>query len=159
MSAAKKKAFDDMKRPAVALFFLILRIAVAGVFIVAGASKTGNPAKFLDQILTLGFIPYPVAYLAALYLPWVEIVAGVMLLTLRFTCAASVLLILLTASFISILSIAHVAGTQADCGCFGVWFTIGNYWVHLIIDVAIIAALVFHLSRSFKLTALFEKDR
>lgn len=159
MSAAKKKGWADMKRPAVALFFLVLRIAVAGVFIVAGASKTGNPAKFLDQVLTLGFIPYSLAYIAALYLPWVEIVAGVMLLTLRFTCAAAVLLILLTASFISILSIAHVAGTQTDCGCFGVLFTLNNYWVHLAVDVAIIAALVFHLNRSFKLTALFEKDQ
>ncbi len=159
MSADKKKAFADLKRPAVALFFLLLRISVAAVFIVAGASKVGNPAKFLDQILTLGFVPYWIAYLAALYLPWVEIVAGAMLLTLRFTCAAAVLLILLTICFITILSIAHVVGTQADCGCFGVLFTLKNYWVHLAIDVAVITALGFHLGRSFKLMALFEKDQ
>ncbi|HNX05718.1 MAG TPA: hypothetical protein PKI32_09460, partial [Opitutales bacterium] len=90
--------------------------------------------------------------------PWVEIVGGVLLLTFRFTCAASVVLIFLTAGFMSFLSAAHAAGITSDCGCFGNWFRPGSYWTHLGLNILLLAILVFHLDRSWKLLALFEKE-
>ena len=152
------EGWADFGRFLLSLCRLLLRTGVALVFIVAGLSKIGDPGRFLEQILYFGFVPYPLAFATAMFLPWLEIIAGTMLLSFRFTCAASVLLIFLTAAFISFLSAAHAAGITSDCGCFGNWFRPGSYWLHLALNIGILSVLVFHLDRSWKLLALFEKE-
>ena len=58
---------------------MILRIILGVLFIFAGATKIGNPAAFADDINNYRMLPYILVSLMAVVLPWIEIIAGLLL--------------------------------------------------------------------------------
>jgi uncharacterized membrane protein YphA (DoxX/SURF4 family) len=142
-----------------ALFFFIIRVAIALLFIYAGVVKAADPGHFIAQIEAFHLVPYMTAYIMAHLLPMMEIVCGILLLTMRYTCAASLILILLTALFIGVLTTLKAAGSSvADCGCFGAWSIVEGYTSHVVMNFSIIVLLSVHAIRSAKLQHLMEKD-
>lgn len=141
------------------LFFFIIRLAIALLFIYSGAVKASDPGHFIAQIESFHLVSYMMAYIVAHILPMLEIVCGILLLTMRYTCAASAILMLLTAMFIGVLSTLKAMGSNvADCGCFGAWSIVEGYTSHVVMNFSIIVLLAVHALRSAKLMLLMEKD-
>ena len=127
------------KRPVI---FLVLAIAVAAVFLYAGALKVWDPGKFARDIQNFKIVPWAIAIRLAFYLPWLEILCGLALITGWLRAGAVALLTGLTVIFIGATIAAKARGIDLDCGCFGSVGKNLTFTWHLVIDFAILAALV-----------------
>ncbi len=97
---------------------IILRLAIAIVFIMASWEKIIKPDAFADIIEGYQILPAATVELVAIWLPWTELLAGVVLLVGVWTRAVALLLSLLTFIFIAALSQAMARGIDIQCGCF-----------------------------------------
>lgn len=100
-----------------ARFSLLVRIALAVVFIYAGASKLLDIEAFARVIDEYGIVARPYSGIVALLLPVFEVVAGGALV---FNVRGSLVAITcMTVLFLGVLGYAMAAGlTIGDCGCF-----------------------------------------
>lgn len=94
------------------------RLLVGGIFVYAGAVKALDPQAFAGQIAAYELFPYRLNLLFATTLPYVELLAGGLLLVNRKTQSALLLLLALELVFLAILGWAWGQGLQIDCGCF-----------------------------------------
>ena len=94
-------------------------LAVAAIFVFAGATKLGDPARFAVEIGNYRLVPPLVAGLLAVYLPWLEIALGLGLCAPRWRPAARLLAAGLLLAFCAALVAALVRGLDIRCGCFG----------------------------------------
>ena len=98
---------------------LIFRLIVALVFILAGIEKISDPSAFSISIENYKLFPLFTINVMAIILPWIELVAGILLLfgvmVKENSAIISVLLLLFTIAII--ISLAR--GLNIDCGCFG----------------------------------------
>ncbi|MBW2477682.1 MAG: DoxX family membrane protein [Deltaproteobacteria bacterium] len=96
----------------------LMRIVLAATFLYAGFVKTSDVLGFARQIAGYQLLPYAVNVLVAATLPYVECLAGVLLLfNLRVRSALLViggLLLVFMAALVSVL----IRGLEIDCGCF-----------------------------------------
>jgi len=97
---------------------VVLRIAVAAAFIVASWEKIVYPDAFARIIERYQLLPVALVPLVALWLPWTELVAGVMLLVGVWARAVGLLLSFLTLVFIAALVQAMARGIDIQCGCY-----------------------------------------
>lgn len=88
------------------------------LFVWAGAGKALDPAAFGRAIENYAILPALPSAALALYLPWVEIVAGAALLLRRARAAALTILCALGLVFCLALGSAFVRGLDIHCGCF-----------------------------------------
>lgn len=102
-----------------AVFSWVLRIGLAGLFVYAGGIKLADPAGFQGDINNYRLIPAAVAGAAALYLPWLEIIAGGAIFFRRWLGAALLVLGSLLVVFTVAIGSAWVRGIELYCGCFG----------------------------------------
>jgi uncharacterized membrane protein YphA (DoxX/SURF4 family) len=142
----------------VSLLYFITRLAIAALFLYSGVVKMADPGRFLGQIMGLDLVPYWIAYPTALILPCLEVICGIFLLTFTFTCAATLLLMLMMIGFMTFLTIVHEMGINTNCGCFGDWVFIGGYWLHILLNAAVFGLLCVHFERSARLQILFDMD-
>ena len=98
---------------------LILRVAMGGVFLVAGALKIGHFDVFASQIAGFQILPHPVVAPLALLLPFVEVLLGAYLILGLFTRAAAWFAAFQLALFSAAIASAVVRGISTSCGCFG----------------------------------------
>jgi len=98
---------------------LLLRVIVGGVFIWAGALKIVDPLDFAQSIKNYQVVPHSLAFLAAVALPWVEVLCGAFLIIGVFKRSSALLLSLLLAGFIGLVALALARGIDTSCGCFG----------------------------------------
>lgn len=122
------------------------RLALGATFVYAGLSKAGAVDAFARDIAAYQLLPYALNYLVAGTLPYVELLAGFLLLMDRKVRAASVLLALLTVVFIGAILSGMLRGLQIDCGCFGRGAPTPA-WLALLRDIGILvlAHFTFHL--------------
>jgi len=119
---------------------VVLRCALAAVFIYAGASKLGAPQNFSDSIAAFAILPDTLINLVALGLPPFEIIAGLAILAGIQRRPAILGLMALTIVFVFALGAAIARGIPVDCGCFGFGKpTIFSAWVALGRDMPILA--------------------
>ena len=95
------------------------RILLAAVFVYAGVSKVLDPAQFAEAIDRYRIVPWPLAAGLGLYLPWLEIVAGVAVFFGRLRPGSLGILAGLGWVFVAAISSALVRGLDITCGCFG----------------------------------------
>ena len=98
---------------------LVLRSALAALFLFAGIAKLADPAEFTQQIVNYQLVPWPVAACFAVFLPALELCLGVCLLLGRLESGALLWVAILLATFTGALLSAMVRGLDIDCGCFG----------------------------------------
>ena len=96
-----------------------LRLLVSGVFVYAGIVKALNPSQFLRDIQSYQLLPYVMAVITALYLPWLEIVCGTSLMIRKLYPGALSILSICMIVFLFALVSAWVRGLDISCGCFG----------------------------------------
>ena len=100
------------------LITVFLRIALGGVFGVAGVTKLIDPPGTRDAVKNFG-APEPLVPAVSLVLPIVELAIAVGLLftnTSRMSAVAAVLLLLL---LVIAISVNLARGRTHDCHCFG----------------------------------------
>ena len=137
---------------------LFLRVYVGGVFIYASMYKINYPAEFAETIASYQLIPYLAINLTALILPWIELVAGVMLvLGIRTKSAAAVIGFLLLVFSLAIM-VTMVRGIPIGCGCFTSvdeplgWRTLVRdlIWLAMTLQVYVFPSALRMESRLFK---------
>ena len=100
-------------------FNLILRLIVGGVFIAAGVLKIIDPVTFAADIGNYRLLPHEVVNLMAITLPWIEVVAGLLLVLGIWNRASALILTLLMIVFLIAIGQALARGLDIRCGCFG----------------------------------------
>ena len=125
----------------------LLRWGVGGVFIYAGALKAIDPAQFARDVDNFRLLPYAASCAVALYLPWLEILAGSALALGVMRRGAVLILGAMLSVFVVALSSAWARGLDITCGCFGQGQNHSNYPLSLLLDLILLAAL-WYVSRS-----------
>lgn len=87
-------------------------------FIYASYHKILFPADFAKIIYGYDLFPNALINLIALILPFVELVAGLALISGVYPRSAALVVNALLAAFIILLSINLIRGHEFDCGCF-----------------------------------------
>ncbi len=100
---------------------LVLRIVLSGIFIVAAFGKLLHPDALVATVINYNILPIFLATYFAYTLPWVEIIAGIMLLTGFGTRGASFAIGLLLVSFIAAIGVNIERGVSMECGCFDIF--------------------------------------
>jgi uncharacterized membrane protein YphA (DoxX/SURF4 family) len=98
--------------------YITLRILVGGIFILAGIPKILDPAAFSQTIANYQILPAALINPAAIFLPWLELVTGVMIIAGFWLKGALVIYNLLMLTFISVLIFNTMRGLDISCGCF-----------------------------------------
>jgi putative oxidoreductase len=137
----------------------ILRLLVGGMFVLAGVLKIADPAKFAQDVGNYRLMPHELTNLVAILVPWIELTAGVLVLTGIWLRAAALVITSLTAMFFLIIVSALARGLNIECGCFG---TVGGRHVGLVnlaIDstLLVLAALLAWRSRDRPTNPIFSK--
>lgn len=100
------------------LFYHVIRLALALVFVYAGAVKMQDVVAFAGHIAAYQILPYAMNYLVAATLPYVEFMAGILLLLNVRVRPALVAVGGMTTVFMFALTSVLVRGLEIDCGCF-----------------------------------------
>ncbi len=95
-----------------------LRVALGVVLIVASLDKIQHPEAFAQNIANYRILPYPFIPGMAIFLPWLEIVTGSLLVLGMWTEASAALACGLLLVFILAISQALVRNLDISCGCF-----------------------------------------
>jgi uncharacterized membrane protein YphA (DoxX/SURF4 family) len=98
---------------------LVFRLVVGGVFIWAGLLKILDPLEFAQNIANYRVFSRDLSLLAAIVLPWLEVLCGVLVIFGIFRSASSLLLSGLLAAFLVLITVTIFRGLDVDCGCFG----------------------------------------
>ena len=101
-----------------ALFLLILRLLIGGIFTVAGLEKIGSIAAFEQAILHYQLSGPAISTLIAMTLPWLEIVCGLGLILGIFSRSSAFVLTALLICFTAAVFSAMARGLDISCGCF-----------------------------------------
>jgi uncharacterized membrane protein YphA (DoxX/SURF4 family) len=100
-------------------FLLIFRLVAGGVFIWAGVLKVVDPLGFAESIMNYQVFPRGLAFIVALVLPWVEVIAGGLLIVGLLKRSSALLISLMLLGFIGLVALALARGIDTSCGCFG----------------------------------------
>ncbi len=97
---------------------LICRFILGGVFIYASIHKISNPGSFAETLYSYQLFPSMFIHFMAIFVPWLEMVAGVFLVLGIFPKGSSFILSGMLVAFIIALTINLIRGLDIDCGCF-----------------------------------------
>jgi hypothetical protein len=110
----------------------ICRIFIGAIFIYASLHKITGPCEFAATIHNYKIAPDFSVNLAAIVLPFIEMVFGVCLIIGILPRGASLGIVLILMFFIAALSVNLVRGIEFECGCFaskGDWCVIVTSWI------------------------------
>jgi len=128
--------------PKVKFVWRIADVIVGGMFIYAGAIKALDPVRFARDIDNYKILPWTIAAGLAFYLPWLEIFCGVALIARRLYLGGLWALIALVCVFTVATIAAKVRGLDITCGCFGHASKDWSFSAHILLDLAILGALL-----------------
>jgi uncharacterized membrane protein YphA (DoxX/SURF4 family) len=134
---------------------LALRLIVGLTLVFSGVGKLPDQAAFVHVVQAHGILPGVLADFYGYLLPWLELIAGTLLVLGLFTRFASAVTVLMVASFLiangtAVYSRVHVSDTS--CGCFR-WITMKTGDA-LIVDVVLILFSFLLLLQPQKLLSL-----
>jgi uncharacterized membrane protein YphA (DoxX/SURF4 family) len=97
----------------------VCRWALGLIFIYAAYSKIWDPSYFAEEISYYHMLPKWGVNWMAIFLPWLELVCGLCLLTGLFARGAMLLVIGMLVVFTYAIAHAVSEGRDIRCGCFG----------------------------------------
>ena len=127
----------------------VLRVAVAGVFLVAGVMKIWDfkharsaTPDFTIAIQHFRLLPSPdLAVLLAVYLPWLEVVAALALFVRRVALGAAAAMLGMSVMFLAAIGSAWWRGLDIACGCFGKDHAPTDFRTLILRDLVLLAAV------------------
>jgi putative oxidoreductase len=117
---------------------VVMRMVLGALFVFAGATKAYDPGAFAIEIQRYQLVPWILSALASAYLPWLEMLAGALLLLKRFERGALLVIAFLLLVFTLALASAMFRGLSIDCGCFGKAFTATGTTVPLLRNIVLL---------------------
>tara|TARA_B100000941_G_scaffold259653_1_gene210734 strand:+ start:155 stop:613 length:459 start_codon:yes stop_codon:yes gene_type:complete len=97
---------------------LIFRLCLGLIFIYASIDKIIDPRTFSNLIDNYHITPHFLNNLFALFIPWMELIIGIGIITKIYYHSSLQILILLLIWFTFILAQAVLRGIDTHCGCF-----------------------------------------
>ncbi len=97
----------------------LFRLILGGVFVWAGIIKITNPLGFAQDIANYLIFPQSISFFLALFLPWIEVICGVFIITGLFLRSSSFFLSCILAGFLILIIVTLIRGIDVECGCFG----------------------------------------
>ncbi|HDQ26218.1 MAG TPA: hypothetical protein ENN43_05665, partial [bacterium] len=100
----------------------VLKISLGIIFVLASLGKIIDPQGFMNDVYSYVLLPTAIVPLFSATVPWIEFIAG-MLLILDITPKSNAFIInaLLMAFIVAILA-AMARGIELSCGCFDLLF-------------------------------------
>jgi uncharacterized membrane protein YphA (DoxX/SURF4 family) len=99
---------------------LVVRTMLACVFIYASLDKINRPDLFAEAVYNYRLLPDAAVNLVAVWLPWLELGSGVLLLLGMWVRGSILVVNCLMAVFVAALGINVARGLDISCGCFTV---------------------------------------
>lgn len=133
------------------VFFALLHLFFGGLFVYSGAVKALDPAAFVMDVRSFDLLPDPYAAWLAMFLPWLEMLAGQTVI-LGFLRSGG--LLVLNASLVAFLiaiGLSWYRGIDIQCGCFGSGDASGNYAGLIVRDVLLLALGLYLQMRGRKM--------
>ncbi|MBN1930970.1 MAG: DoxX family membrane protein [Desulfobacterales bacterium] len=135
---------------------LILRIYIGWIFIYASMYKINYAGEFAESIASYQLVPFWAVNIMAVFLPWTELICGLLLIAGIRSKAAALLIASMLVVFIIAIGINLIRGTPIGCGCFSSveeplnWVTLFRdiIWLAMTIHVYIYDT-AFHLEKKF----------
>jgi len=115
------------------IFIILCRILLGGIFIYASIDKILNPEAFSKILYNYKLLPSQFIYFPAIFLPWVELIAGSFLISGIFLRGSSFIINSLLLIFIVALATNLIRGVNFDCGCFSTLSGTGSNAVLLLV--------------------------
>jgi putative oxidoreductase len=98
---------------------VLVRLVLGGLFVYAGAVKVLDPLDFAQNIRNYRLVGQSLSFIAAVVLPWLEILAGVALAAGIWKRASALIISGLLVFFILLTLVTIARGLDVECGCFG----------------------------------------
>lgn len=95
------------------------RLILGAIFIYAAYPKIVDPPAFAKAIYTYKLFPAWTIHPFALFLPWLEMLCGVLIIVGFWVRASAAWMFTLLCAFVLALSINLARKHPVDCGCFG----------------------------------------
>lgn len=135
---------------------LAFRLYLGGLFVYASMYKIQYPGEFAESVAAYGIVPYYLVAPLAVFMPWVELVSGVLLVAGIRAKAAAVTIGAMLAMFTVALAYVLVADIPIGCGCFTAQEAEAS-WLTVCRDLAwlAMAAHVFFFDRAFHLDNMY----
>ncbi len=97
---------------------LVARIVLGCVFIYASLDKIRHPELFAEAVYNYQLSPEVAVNLVALWLPWLELLSGGLLVLGVWVSGSSLIISTLMLFFLAALGINLARGLDVHCGCF-----------------------------------------
>jgi uncharacterized membrane protein YphA (DoxX/SURF4 family) len=117
----------------------LLHLVFGGVFVYAGVLKAWNPQTFLDDVRSFDLLGDPWAAWLAMGLPWLEILAGLAVITGVLRRGGLLVLNGALVAFLGGIALSWYRGIDIRCGCFGSVEASSNYIELIVRDVLLLA--------------------
>lgn len=138
-----------------------LRIFLGIIFIYASLDKIANPEAFAVAIRNYQILPESLVNLAALILPWLELVIGALMLANRWVPGALLWINILMIVFAGSLIFNILRGINVYCGCFSTRIQDADkasMTVSVVRDLLFLGASLFLFIRVYKHNASSSPD-
>jgi putative oxidoreductase len=120
----------------------LIAVVVGALFIYAGVVKIIDPVEFARDIDNYKMLPWSAGVGFALYLPWLEILCGLALITRILYRGGVFIVTAMMSVFVIVSVVAKARGLDVSCGCFGHASKYLNFSWHLVLDLALLLGLV-----------------
>ena len=98
--------------------FVLCRLILGGIFIYASIDKITHPFAFAKILYNYQLLPDILIFITAAILPWIELIAGLFLVSGIFPKTSSIILSILLIVFAIALGFNALRGLDVVCGCF-----------------------------------------
>jgi uncharacterized membrane protein YphA (DoxX/SURF4 family) len=122
-----------------------VQIALGAIFVVAALPKIADPPSFAHMIYNYRILPAGLINIAAITMPWIEILCGLALILGIWTKPARTIITAMLVVFMIAITINLARGNAIDCGCFDTsaanrtWDErIRDMWIVLLRDAGIL---------------------
>jgi uncharacterized membrane protein YphA (DoxX/SURF4 family) len=115
MTERHKDNWQGRVQPRADFFF---RLILGAVFVWAGGTKIANPHDFAIVISNYQILPDYLVNSVAVWLPWVEVLCGALLICGIWVDGSLIVINTLLIVFMAALVSNGVRGIDVDCGCF-----------------------------------------
>ena len=129
--------------PFARFFWFAVALVIGGLFVYAGVIKVVAPIEFARDVDNYKMLPWQAAVFLALYLPWLEVLAGLALITRVLYRGGIFILTVLMLVFLIATLVAKARGLDISCGCFGHASHYLNFAWHLVLDLLVLGGLFF----------------
>ena len=117
----------------------ILRLSIGGIFVVAGALKLWEPALFAKDLANFRVLPDNLINLVAIMVPWIEVLAGSLLIIGAYQKSSALLITIMLVIFLGFIGQAVYRHLNINCGCFGTLEASKVGWTALAKDGVLLA--------------------